>query len=308
MSTDSAKKSAERGRVVLVTGAASGIGRQIAAALAARGDRVAAADIDEAALARAELGPGTSPGTSPGPSPGETGTPGPGVLRLRLDVRDPDDWQRALDRTEAAYGPLDVLLNVAGVLRPGYLHTVTPADIALHLDVNVKGVALGLQAAAARMVARRRGHIVNVGSLASLAPVSGLGLYAASKFAVRGLSLAAAQDLQPHGVAVTLVMPDAVQTPMLDLQVDRPEAALTFSGGRSLTAAEVAQAVLRAIDTPPGAPPGARPPLEVALPAGRALLARLAGAFPGPMLLLAPLLARRGRARQDAIRQRRDQS
>src|SRR6185295_6401487 len=97
---------------------------------------------------------------------------------------------------------------------------------------------------ARRMIPAHRGHIVNIGSLASLSPVPGLSLYVASKFAVRGFTLSAAMELREHGVSVTLIMPDAVETPMLDKQVAYKEAAMTFSGQRPLTVHDIERLIV----------------------------------------------------------------
>jgi 3-oxoacyl-[acyl-carrier protein] reductase len=187
-----------------------------------------------------------------------------------------------------------VVLNIAGFLRPGYVRDFTAKDVDLHFDVNAKGTILGTRAAALRMIPRRSGHIVNFGSLASLAPVPGLSLYSASKFAVRGFSLAAATELREHGVAVTVIMPDAVKTPMLDLQVDHEEAALTFSGERALTVEEIARLLIKRVLP--------HRPMEVAFPATRGFLARVANSAPEVSRLLAPVLKRRGLKRQRKIR------
>jgi 3-oxoacyl-[acyl-carrier protein] reductase len=265
-------------RVFFVTGAASGIGRHLAGALAGRGHRVLAADVNEEGLASLRAA---------GAGAGE-------IVTHPLDVTRAEAWEKALDAAEAAFGPVDVLLNVAGVLRPGFIHETDERAIDLHIDVNVKGVIWGTRAAARRMVARGSGHIVNFGSLASLAAVPGLCLYSASKFAVRGLSLAAAAELAQFGVAVTVVMPDAVQTPMLDLQVHHHEAAMTFSGDAPLTVHDVEKVVLEKVL--PGRP------LEIAFPLSRALLARAANTAPQVALALAPSLTRKGRAAQEKIK------
>lgn len=259
-------------RAVLVTGAAGGIGRALTEALLARGDRVLATDVRAAALE-------------------DLAAPAAGALVTRaLDVRDPLAWQEAVEAAVAAFGRLDVLFNVAGYLRPGRLHELAVADIDRHLDINVKGVIHGTRAAALAMLPRRAGHIVNIGSMASLTPVPGLNLYAASKFAVRGFSLSVAGELAPHGIAVTVVCPDAVETPMLDLQRGHAESALVFSGGRPLRAAEVVAALL--------GPVLEERPLELALPWGRGALAKLGSAFPGLAARIRPLLEARGRRRQ----------
>lgn len=266
---------------MLLTGCASGIGAHLAGALSARGHKVLATDVEEAALSARAAKDGWDPA----------------LVKLRqLDVREADAWESALDAAEAAWGAVSVVMNIAGALRPGFIHQVRPEDVDLHIDVNVKGTALGVRAAAARMVREGAGHIINFGSLASLAPVPGLSLYSASKFAVRGLSLAAATELKPRGVAVTLVMPDAVQTPMLDLQLDYEEAALTFSGDRSLTVEDIGRLILDKVLP--------ERPLEVALPLGRGALARLANAAPQASALLAPILTKKGLRRQAKMRGR----
>src|SRR5579871_3360089 len=184
-------------QVIVLTGCASGIGRHLAGVLSARGHRVVATDLDEGALAREAEARRWDPGK---------------VTLRRLDVRSESDWEGAMEAAEAL-GGVDVAMNVAGYLQPAYVADIVARDVDLHVDVNLKGVILGTRAAARRMIPRRSGHIVNIGSLASLAPVPGLSLYSASKFAVRGFTLAAATELRRHGVAVTLIMPDAVDTP-----------------------------------------------------------------------------------------------
>ena len=263
----------------LLSGAASGIGRHLAGELLARGHRVLATDVDDDALARAAAD-----------------WPGENLLTRGLDVRRPEDWEAALDQANKAWGGIDVVLNIAGVLRPGEVRSLSEDDVHFHFDINVKGVVFGTHAAARRMVEQGSGHIVNIASLASLAPIPGMALYSASKYAVRAFSLAAAEELRPHGVAVTTLCPDAVATPMLDLQLDYREAALTFTAPRVLTPADVTRQVLRALR---------RRPLLVAFPRRRAWLARLADLFPATQRLLARQLEKQGLAKQEALRRER---
>lgn len=262
-------------KTIVLTGAASGIGKHLAKALSARGHRVLATDVNEQGLSElASL-------------PGRAGS----VVTQPLDVTSAEGWERALDAAEKAFGPVDVVMNIAGFLKPGFIHETDERSVHLHIDVNVKGVIFGTRAAAKRMVARGDGHIVNFGSLASLAAVPGLCLYSASKFAVRGFSLAAAAELKPHGVAVTVVMPDAVQTPMLDLQVDYEEAAMTFSGDAPLTVDDIESAIVKRVLP--------RRPMELTIPLGRGLLARAANTAPAAALMLAPTLTKKGRKAQE---------
>lgn len=264
---------------MVMTGCASGIGRHLAAALAGRGHRILATDVDDKALAVEAT---------------RRGFPAGRVIRRKLDVRSEEDWDAALDEATAAFGGIDVVLNIAGVLRPGYVHELGVGDIDLHLSVNVKGVVLGTRAAARRMIPVGKGHIINFGSLASLVPVPGLSLYSASKFAVRGFSLAAATELSPHGVAVTAILPDAVATPMLDLQVNYKEAAMTFSGDRPLTVEEIKELVVNRVLP--------ERPLEVVIPASRGAVARLANAAPALSQRLAPFFLKRGLRQQARIK------
>jgi 3-oxoacyl-[acyl-carrier protein] reductase len=266
-------------QVMLLTGCASGIGRHLTGALSALGHRIVATDLDDAALGREAEAQGWDRSR---------------VERCRLDVRSEQDWEEALDKGVAAYGGIDVVMNIAGYLQPGFVQDITQRDIDLHFDVNAKGVVLGTRAAARRFVAQRSGHIVNIGSLASLAPVPGLSLYSASKFAVRGFTLAVATELQRHGVAVTLIMPDAVETPMLDKQVGHEEAAMTFSGAKALTVHDIERVLVETVL--PGRP------LEVTLPLSRGLLARVANTAPAAVQRLAPALMKKGRKRQEEIK------
>ncbi len=255
-------------RTVFLTGAASGIGRALAEALLARGDRVFACDRDSDALATLS---------------------GEALCRETFDVRDPAAWDAALVRCVDRFGPIDVLLNVAGVIRPGFVADISVDDIEFHLDINTRGVILGSRAALPHL-RRPGGHLVNVASLAGIAPVPGLALYSASKFAVRGFTLAIASELEELGLKVSCVCPDAVQTPMLDLQLDHAAAAMTFSGSRVLTVEEVCALIL--------GPVLERAPREVTIPRRRGWLAKLASAFPGvDRGLLAGLRARGERRR-----------
>jgi 3-oxoacyl-[acyl-carrier protein] reductase len=264
---------------MLLTGCASGIGRHLTGALEARGHKILATDINDQALSveadRCRWTPER-------------------VVRRRLDVRSEADWEAALDAMTEAYGGVDVVINIAGFLRPGYVQDFTAQDIDLHMDVNVKGVVLGTRAAARRMIPTGKGHIINFGSLASLAPVPGLSLYSASKFAVRGFSLSAAIELASHGIAVTVLLPDAVETPMLDLQVDYAEAAMTFSGQKPLTVDDIERVLVDQVL--------ARRPMELAIPFSRGALARIANTAPALSQRLAPALLKKGLQRQAKIK------
>lgn len=259
-------------RRVLVTGCASGIGLDLARRLAGDGHRVLATDVEIAKLENAA-----------------TAWAGDDVELRALDVRKPEAWQTAVGVMDERWGGIDTLVNVAGVLAPQWVHELTASSVDLQIDVNFKGVVFGMQAVAPKMVEQRHGHVINVASLAALAPVDGLAIYCATKYAVRGFSLAAATELKTHGVDVSLICPDAVRTPMLDLQRDRPEAEMTFSGPRELEPSDVTNAIVDAM---------AKRPLEVFLPKSRGWLARFGDVFPATARTLSPWLRKKGRAKQ----------
>ena len=265
----------------LVTGCASGIGAQLAKELLSRGERVCAVDINVAPMDALKV----------------VVTSADQLWITALDVRDAAAWDALVAEFIRRWGKLDVILNVAGVLRPGYCYEGEARDVDFHFDINAKGVIHGTRAAARQMLKQGEGHIINIASLAGLAPVPGLSLYSASKFAVRGYTLAAAHELCDKGIKVTVICPDAVQTPMLDLQVDFEQAALTFSGNRSLTTLDVVSAILnRAL---------VNAPLEITLPGSRGAVSKFASIFPGLSALLLNALKQRGLKNQRQSKARR---
>lgn len=185
-------------KVALVTGAASGLGSAIARKLHAEGARVMIGDLQDEAGARlaAELGERAA--------------------SLHHDVTDEAGWVAALQATQARFGPLDVLVNNAGILEPGSLETATLAQWRRLMQVNAESVFLGCQLGVAAM-RERGGSIVNVASVSSWLPVEGYVAYSASKAAVASLTRSAAFHCRRHGwpVRVNSVHPDGVYTPMM---------------------------------------------------------------------------------------------
>ena len=183
-----------KGATCLVTGAASGIGRQTALLFAERGARVIGADVDEAGLAR--LG-------------GELGA---GHQVLTLDVSNAEAWRVLRDEFESAGTPIDVLVNNAGVGLAGGILSTTLADWEWILGINLRGVVQGCHFFAPGMVARGRGHIVNVSSLLGYLGAPDTLAYCTTKFAVFGLSEALRAELGPHGVGVSTICPGIINT------------------------------------------------------------------------------------------------
>jgi NADP-dependent 3-hydroxy acid dehydrogenase YdfG len=196
----SGKAQANGRRAIFITGAASGIGLSSAKRFAHGGWFVGLADIDARGLAAAleAIGPGN------------------GAV-CRLDVRDRGGWRRELAGfARLTGGRLDVLLNNAGVAKGGYLEAQTPDDVDLQVDVNLKGVLNGCQAGFDLLAATPGAIVVNVASVAGLVAPPRMSVYAATKFAVRGLSEALEAEFSRVGVGVRCVMPWFIDTPLLD--------------------------------------------------------------------------------------------
>jgi len=182
------------GQTALITGAARGIGRVTAEALVRRGMRVAIGDVDVPAANRAaaELGAST--------------------VALALDVTDRASFSACLDDTEEQLGPVDVLINNAGIMPIGSFLEEDDATAARMIDINVHGVILGMKLVLPRMLARGHGHVVNIASQAGKYGFPGGATYCASKAAVINLSRAVRKELRGSGVEISVVSPVAVNT------------------------------------------------------------------------------------------------
>ncbi|MFG3256026.1 2,3-dihydro-2,3-dihydroxybenzoate dehydrogenase [Streptomyces sp. NPDC048172] len=201
------------GRTALVTGAGQGIGASVALALAAAGAHVAATDRDANGvdMLTAEW-------------KGQ-GTDGPGtVTPYVLDVTDADAVERTVERVESELGPLDVLVNVAGILRTGPATALTDQDWADTFAVNTTGVFHTSRAAAGRMAARGSGCVVTVGSNAAGIPRTGMAAYAASKAAATMFTKCLGLEVARSGVRCNVVAPGSTDTPMQrGMWADDPE-------------------------------------------------------------------------------------
>lgn len=181
------------GAVVIVTGGARGIGAKTAELFTANGATVWIGDVDtDIAHATAERLPRCQ--------------------SADLDVTRRSSWQRLVDQVVADAGRIDVLVNNAGVMPLGAFDAETDSTTDLTLDVNVRGVLLGMQTVIPVMVGQGGGHVVNVASMAAMIPIPGMVTYNASKFAALGASLAARQEYTGTGVTVCAVLPSAVRT------------------------------------------------------------------------------------------------
>jgi short-subunit dehydrogenase len=212
------------GSVVAITGGARGIGRATAAALITQGARVAIGDI-EAPLAEQtarELGAGT--------------------IGLPLDVTDRESFAGFLGQVEDQLGPLDVLINNAGIMPIGPFLEETDATAERMIDINLVGLIYGSKLALERFVPRRRGHLVQIASAAGKMGFAGGATYCATKHAVVGLSEALRAELRDTGVDVSVVMPVVVHT---ELGSGLPET----RGFKAVDPEDVAAAIVEALQT-----------------------------------------------------------
>jgi NADP-dependent 3-hydroxy acid dehydrogenase YdfG len=213
------------GRTAAVTGGARGIGRATAQALLRKGAKVAIGDVDRERVRKTaeELGPNAA--------------------AFDLDVTDRASFTAFIDAAEAAHGPLDVLVNNAGVMPVGPFLSESDETAMRQVDINVHGVLLGMKVALPRMVERGRGHVVNLASMAGKGGFPGIATYCATKHAVVGVSEAVRAELADTGIELTVVMPSFVNTELISgathprgVQIAEPE--------------DVANAIVEALESP----------------------------------------------------------
>jgi NAD(P)-dependent dehydrogenase (short-subunit alcohol dehydrogenase family) len=213
------------GRVVAISGGARGIGRATAETLARAGARVAIGDID-GVLAR------------------QTAEQlGMGVRAYELDVTSRPSFAAFLDSAERDLGPLDVLINNAGIMPVGPFVEESDASAVRQIDINVHGVIFGMKEALPRMQGRGRGHVVNLASVAGKGGFPHLATYCASKHAVVGISEAVRSELEGSGIEFTCVMPSLVNTELTSgVQAGR--------GVKKAEPSDVAEAIVEALRQP----------------------------------------------------------
>ena len=181
-------------KVWLITGASRGLGRDLARAVLDRGETVIGTSRDgKFAL-----------------------DPGPGTFHpLALDLTKPGQEARVIEQAQQLGGRLDVLVNNAGAGLLGAVEEADDAEAERVFAINFFGPLRLIRAALPGMRAAGSGHIVNLSSIAGIAPMAGSGLYAAAKFALEGMSESLAQEVNPHGIRVTVVEPGAFRTDFL---------------------------------------------------------------------------------------------
>ena len=184
-------------KVVAITGAARGIGKATATAIARKGARVAIGDLDGALAAQV--------------AEGLSG----GAIGLELDVTDREAYTGFLDEVERQLGPLDVLINNAGIMPTGLIELEDDATTERHIAINLHAMMHGTREAVKRMKPRGTGHIVNISSAAGKVAGARTATYNATKFGILGFSEAVALELHGTGVEISVVLPSLCRTELV---------------------------------------------------------------------------------------------
>lgn len=253
-------------RTALVTGGGGAMAAEVALRLERQGCSLVLVDVDEermAAVAASLRG---------------------GAQTRVADLSDPSQIRETARWIEEEHADLDVLVNNAGIIRPGDVADLDADVIDRHINVNLLAPMQITAAAARGMKARRRGDIVTIVSMGGILALPGSASYAASKFGLRGFQTSIRSELAPYGVRVMGVFPSGVDTPMLRYEATHGGSALNFVG-KVKTVQDVGDAVEKALRTGR---------LETYVPYGDSITTRLVGSVPWSIEKVVPMFAKSG--------------
>lgn len=250
----------------LITGGGGAMAAEIAGRLERRGYSLVLVDVDEermAAVASSLRG---------------------GAQTRVADLSDPAQIRETADWIASEHADLDLLVNNAGIIRPGDIADLEADIIDRHVNVNLLAPMQITAAAARGMKERRRGDIVTIVSMGGILALPGSASYAASKFGLRGFQTSIRSELAPYGVRVMGVFPSGVDTPMLRYEATHGGSPLNFVG-KAKTVQDIGDAVEKALRTGK---------LETYVPYGDSLTTRVVGSIPWSVEKVVPLFTRSG--------------
>jgi len=228
---------AYRNKVAIITGAGSGIGRELAMQIARRGGVVVGCDINQENITAARDAINNTCAGS--------------MTALTVDVTDYDAVKETVDGAVASHGHIDYMFNNAGIGIGGEARDIAIEDWRAVLDVNLYGVVNGVAAAYPVMVEQGFGHIVNTSSFSGLVPLPGHVSYTTSKYAVIGLSHSLRMEAAPLGVKVSVVCPGRVETPVFEsakmVNYDREKAMKIVNSAPGMSTEECVRHILRGV-------------------------------------------------------------
>lgn len=213
------------GKIALVTGAAQGIGKATALRMAELGAKVVLGDVlaEQAAAVAAQIGKA--------------------AIAVQLDVTKEADWTSALSAAQKSFGPVNVLVNNAGVLLIAAVIDTTDEQFDRVIGVNLRGTFLGIRTVGRAMASGGGGVIVNVGSVVATTPVETLGVYAATKGAIASLTKVAAMELGPKGVRLCVVRPGSIATAMAGPDAEKGLFPRVLASGRIGRPSDIADVI-----------------------------------------------------------------
>lgn len=260
---------------IWITGSASGLGRHLTTELVRKGYLVLATDINLPALERVM---------------NEDQWPSKQVTLAALDITQLTQWQALFELSMTQGKQFSHLFNIAGFIEPNCGYKQPSRQIEKHININLMGIVNGCDSLLPHFQLNGAGHIINIASLAGIAPVPGVVAYSTSKAAVRSFSNGLAMELKLDNIPVDVscVCPDLISTPMMEKQLAYGEhSKLVFSGGSALTVEQVGQLILGHV--------WKNKTIEVAIPFKREWQVRLTALLPNRMMGLYRYLANKGR-------------
>ena len=264
------------GKIAIVTGAAGGIGTEVARLFDRLGLRLVLTDINPDGLEKtARLLAGDA-------------------QCLVCDVTKPGEVRDLVEEAVWRFGTIDILVNNAGVIRPGLFEECVYPDMERQVQINLLGTMACTREVIPVMQKGGGGHIVTVSSLAGIVPETRSSVYTATKFALRGFNLALAVELRGHRIHVSTIFPDSVATPMLLYEAEHGGSPLTFLGAPQHPE-RVARAIWKAIQ---------KNQVEVYVPVSVGVLSKAVMCWPWAVTRLWPLLERLGEGNRAAVRRR----